>query len=126
MIVVDASAILEVLLRTTDALDWLLDSAESLHAPHLLDVEIAQVVRRYEARGELSAERGEEALTDLARYDERESQVVVLRFFARMTEREIAAQLGIAERTVQEDWKHARVWLRRRLEKESIDGHRTV
>lgn len=54
-----------MLLRTTDAPDWLLDSAESLHAPHLLDVEIAQVVRRYEVRGELSAERGEEALADL-------------------------------------------------------------
>ncbi len=65
MIVVDASAILEVLLRTTDAADWLLDSAETLHAPYLLDVEIAQVIRRYEARGELSAERGQEALTDL-------------------------------------------------------------
>lgn len=65
MIVVDASAILEVLLRTTDAADWLLDSAETLHAPHLLDVEIAQVIRRYEARGELSAERGQEVLTDL-------------------------------------------------------------
>lgn len=65
MIVVDASTILEVLLRTTDAADWLLDSAETLHAPHLLDVEIAQVIRRYEARGELSAERGQEVLTDL-------------------------------------------------------------
>ena len=65
MIVVDASTILEVLLRTTDAADWLLDSGETLHAPHLLDVEIAQVIRRYEARGELSAERGQEVLTDL-------------------------------------------------------------
>ena len=67
-----------------------------------------------------------EALDDLARYDERESRVVKFRFFAGMTTQEIAAHLGIAERTVREDWKHARVWLRRRLEKGAIDGHGTV
>lgn len=44
----------------------LLSGGESLHAPHLLDVEVAQVLRRYAAAGELSAQRGLEALTDLA------------------------------------------------------------
>lgn len=39
---------------------------ETLHAPHLLDVEVAQVVRRYWRAGELTAARGEEALHDLA------------------------------------------------------------
>jgi predicted nucleic acid-binding protein len=38
----------------------------TLYAPHLIDVEVAQVVRRYAAAGELDAERGREALTDLA------------------------------------------------------------
>ena len=37
-----------------------------MHAPHLIDVEVAQVVRRYAAAGELDAERGREALADLA------------------------------------------------------------
>src|SRR5512139_1570417 len=46
--------------------DRLLSRGESLHAPHLLDVEVAQVLRRYAAAGELTPERGEEALTDLA------------------------------------------------------------
>jgi predicted nucleic acid-binding protein len=40
----------------------------SLHAPHLLDVEVAQVLRRYAARGELTAARGVEALADLAAF----------------------------------------------------------
>jgi predicted nucleic acid-binding protein len=68
LIVVDASAMLEVLLGTaTGALveDRLLTGGESLHAPHLLDVEVAQVLRRYTAAGELTPERGREALMDL-------------------------------------------------------------
>ena len=47
MIVVDASALLEVLLRTpaADAVeDRLFAPGQTLHAPHLLDVEAAQVI----------------------------------------------------------------------------------
>jgi predicted nucleic acid-binding protein len=65
---VDASAILEVLLRTDrgDRIeDRLLSRGESLHAPHLLDVEVAQVLRRYAAAGKLTSDRGLEALADL-------------------------------------------------------------
>ena len=69
MIVVDASAILALLLETTAAPDLenqLLGTGESLHAPHLLDLEIAQVLRRYVSIGELTPQRGKQALTDLA------------------------------------------------------------
>lgn len=38
---------------------------QSLHAPHLIDLEIAQVLRRYVRTAILSADRGAEALTDL-------------------------------------------------------------
>ncbi len=68
MIVIDASALLEVLLRTEMASTvetWLFDSGHTLHAPHLLDVEVAQVIRRYAAAGEIGGERGRAALTDL-------------------------------------------------------------
>lgn len=69
MIVVDASALLEALLRTPAAKvveDRLFAPHQTLHAPHLLDVEIAQVIRRYAANGEIDGERGRMALADLA------------------------------------------------------------
>jgi predicted nucleic acid-binding protein len=69
VIVVDASALLEVLLRTTNATaveERLLVQWQTLHAPHLIDVEVAQVVRRYAASGEIDHERGKAALADLA------------------------------------------------------------
>lgn len=39
---------------------------ETLHAPELIDIEVAQVVRRYWRAGDLAASRGEEAIRDLA------------------------------------------------------------
>lgn len=71
MIVVDASAIVEILLRTPDAIrveERVLQPTQTLHAPHLLDVEVAQVLRRYAARGELTPERGTQALELLVRF----------------------------------------------------------
>ena len=71
MIVVDASALLEVLLRTpaAEAVDArLFGVGETMHAPHLLDVEVAQVVRRYAAAGDIDQEVGRAALTDLAEF----------------------------------------------------------
>jgi predicted nucleic acid-binding protein len=68
VIVVDASALLEVLLRTPAAITverQLLAPDETLHAPHLIDVEIAQVLRRYATNGEIDEERGRTALSDL-------------------------------------------------------------
>lgn len=69
MIVVDASALLEVLLNTASASrvgERLFGSAETLHTPHLLDLEVAQVLRRYERVGALTASRAEEVLNDLS------------------------------------------------------------
>jgi RNA polymerase sigma factor (TIGR02999 family) len=49
----------------------------------------------------------------LAQLDARQRQVVECRFFGGMEEREIAAALGISERTVHRDWVKARAWLHR-------------
>jgi predicted nucleic acid-binding protein len=68
VIVVDASALLEALLRTpaAEAVERrLFDARETLHAPHLLDIEVVQVIRRYAAAGEIDQERGRAALADL-------------------------------------------------------------
>lgn len=69
MIVVDASAIIEVLLGTPGAAAIerrLFDGGETLHAPHLLDIEVAHALRRLATRGEIDAQRGRTALADLA------------------------------------------------------------
>lgn len=69
MIVVDASVILEVLLGTPAgraAEGRLFGRRASLHAPHLMDVEVANVLRRYWTTGELELGRAAEAIEDLA------------------------------------------------------------
>ena len=57
----------------------------------------------------------DEALTALSKLDERQSQVVELRFFGGLTEAEIAVVLKVSERTIQSDWRLARSWLLREL-----------
>jgi predicted nucleic acid-binding protein len=67
VIVPDASAVLEVLLRrpSAPAIEATLFS-NTLHAPHLLDLEVTQALRRYWRIGELATQRAEEAFADLA------------------------------------------------------------
>ncbi len=69
MTVLDASAVLELLLATSTGeriRRRLQDGRETLCAPHLVDLEVAHALRRFERVGELSAVRGTEALADLA------------------------------------------------------------
>jgi RNA polymerase sigma factor (TIGR02999 family) len=49
----------------------------------------------------------------IAALEPRQRQVVECRFFGGMEEREIAAALGVTERTVHRDWVKARAWLYR-------------
>jgi predicted nucleic acid-binding protein len=72
VIVLDASAVLELVLGTAagrDVARRIAPSTETLHAPHVLDLEVTQVLRRYAAAGHLSAARAVEALEDLAALD---------------------------------------------------------
>jgi RNA polymerase sigma factor (TIGR02999 family) len=55
------------------------------------------------------------ALERLAEIDEREAKVVTLRFFGGLTVEQVADVLGVSKRTVENDWRHAQAWLRRRL-----------
>lgn len=67
MIVVDASALLELVLATRRAERLgmrILESDDRLHAPHLIDLEIAQVLRRLVHNKEITAERADQALDD--------------------------------------------------------------
>jgi predicted nucleic acid-binding protein len=72
VIVVDASALLEFLLQTSLGARVearLFGDGDELHAPHLLDVEIVQGLRRLVRTGEVSSGRASEALADLTDLD---------------------------------------------------------
>jgi predicted nucleic acid-binding protein len=69
VIVVDASAIVEVLLNTAtgDALRaYLFAAGDTLHVPHLTDVEVFQVLRRYSIAKTMGPGRAREAFDDYA------------------------------------------------------------
>ena len=53
----------------------------------------------------------DDALTTLARFDPRKSQLVTLKFFGGLSETEIAEVLQLSLRTVQREWNLARAWL---------------
>jgi RNA polymerase sigma factor (sigma-70 family) len=55
------------------------------------------------------------ALEGLAKFDRRLAEVVELRYFAGLTNGEIAETLGVNERTVRRDWDKARLLLHREL-----------
>jgi RNA polymerase sigma factor (TIGR02999 family) len=57
----------------------------------------------------------DEALTRLEQVDSRAARVVELRFFAGMTEPEIAEALNVSVATLKRDWAFGRAWLRRHL-----------
>ena len=57
------------------------------------------------------------ALSKLAEVDERRARVVELRYFGGLTNREVGEHLGISETTVEADWRFAKAWLARELER---------
>jgi RNA polymerase sigma factor (TIGR02999 family) len=57
----------------------------------------------------------EEAMRQLGDRSERQARVAELRFYAGLSVRETAIALGIAERTVEADWRIAKAWLRMQL-----------
>ncbi len=63
----------------------------------------------------------DEALTDLAKLDERLGKLVELRFFGGLTVNETASALGLSERTVKRDWRKARAYLYRALSEQSAE-----
>lgn len=59
-----------------------------------------------------------DALDQLEIQDSRKAEVVMLRYFVGMTVDETAEALGISPRTVDSDWRFARLWLSRELSAE--------
>ena len=84
------------------------------HGGELQQVSLKEVVVMTEQRaGELIAL--DEALSELASFDERKSRVVELRYFGGLSLEETAGVLEISLMTVRRDWHAAKAWLYRRL-----------
>jgi len=68
LIVLDAAAAVHYVLRRQPGMGWLSErivGSQMLHAPHLIDFEAASALRRLVLAGELAAERGATALTQM-------------------------------------------------------------
>jgi RNA polymerase sigma factor (TIGR02999 family) len=81
---------------------------------HQVSIEEALEFGQYQATDVVELD---DALTALARLNLRQSRVVELRFFGGLTEDEIAEALQVSPRTVRNDWRLARAWLYRELNK---------
>ena len=57
----------------------------------------------------------DDALEALAKFDERKSRVIELRFFGGLSVEETATVLKVSPDTVMRDWRLAKVWLRREM-----------
>jgi RNA polymerase sigma-70 factor (ECF subfamily) len=66
----------------------------------------------------------DEALDELARIDSRKSQIVVMRFFGGLSVEEVATVLSVSAATVTRDWKLAKSWLLRQLDRTTMEPGR--
>jgi DNA-directed RNA polymerase specialized sigma24 family protein len=62
------------------------------------------------------------ALQELQAQHPDEAAIVLRRFFAGQTHAEIAADLGVTERTIERRWRFARAFLGRRLGAQAMEG----
>jgi RNA polymerase sigma-70 factor (ECF subfamily) len=85
------------------------------HSPHI-ELEDAVTVSAVVGSELLAVD---EALKELAKLDQRKSEVVELRFFGGLTVEEVAAALKVSPETVMRDWKLAKAWLLRELSHEA-------
>ena len=67
----------------------------------------------------------DDALTELARLDERQSRIVELRFFSGLSIDETSEVLGISSTTVSREWTTARAWLYRQIARSGSSSGRT-
>ena len=59
----------------------------------------------------------DEALESLTKIDERKSKIVEMRFFGGLSVEEIAHVIGVSPDTITRDWRRAKAWLHREIQK---------
>ncbi len=80
------------------------------------DLPLEEVTYRYATESSVDLVALDEALQRLAEFDERQAQIVELKYFGGMTLDETADILGVSRVTVKRDWQIARAWLRQQLQ----------
>jgi len=88
--------------------------ADKRGGPELLRVSLDDAISFFEER-DVNLVALDEALTRLEEMDQRQSQIVELRFFGGLTIEEVAAQLHTSPATVKREWATAKLWLQREL-----------
>ena len=78
-------------------------------------ISLSTTISESTSAGEEQVLRVHEALDELSQVDPRLVQVVEMRYFAGMTETEIATALGVTDRTIRRDWEKARLLLAQAL-----------
>ncbi len=78
-------------------------------------VDLGQVHLPAEVDESVDYEKLDGALNQLKRVDDRRYRVVMLRYFAGLTEQQISQTLNVAKKTVQRDWNAAKVFLLMRM-----------
>jgi RNA polymerase sigma-70 factor (ECF subfamily) len=84
-----------------------------------IDIEQTCVAAAEKAREVVALD---DALTELASFDERKCRVVELRFFAGLSIEETAIALRVSQGTVMRDWTMARAWLQRAIISSDADA----
>jgi RNA polymerase sigma factor (TIGR02999 family) len=57
----------------------------------------------------------DEALTELAEFDPKQAKIIELKFFAGLTNEDIAEILGVSVSTIKREWRIAKAWLHDQL-----------
>ncbi|HEX8174169.1 MAG TPA: sigma-70 family RNA polymerase sigma factor [Pyrinomonadaceae bacterium] len=97
-------------------LNYARDRSREKRGGHLTRVSLSEVAVMSEDKSEELIAL-DEALRKLESIDERKSRVVELRYFGGLSVEETAVFLKSTPRTVARDWKLARAWLRREIER---------
>jgi RNA polymerase sigma factor (TIGR02999 family) len=88
--------------------------ADKRGGPAILRVSLDDAISFFEER-DVNLVALDEALTRLAEMDQRQSEIVALRFFGGLTIEEVAAQLNTSPATIKREWTTAKLWLLREL-----------
>lgn len=80
-------------------------------------VPLENVLECFEREQGLDVEALDEAMQQLNSFSPRQHEIVMLHFFGGLTFREIASHLGVSLSTVEKDWKFARAWLRKTMDR---------